>query len=330
MIQRFFFLLLWLVGSALSAFATSEEIIQRHLNAAPGGKLVIDVDFGTIAIVGGAVDDTVAIDAQRTVEISDKSREKEFVEAAPITITQDNNVITIRARSNRKWTWPGNTRMDAHYSVQVPKRFNAELHTGGGAIEVSEISGELHANSGGGKLKFTRIQGPTNADTAGGAVALKECDGTVKIQTNGGRIESIGGKGSLDLHTSGGQVSIRDFAGPVNAASNGGQFTLNNIAGPLNARTAGGAIHATLSNVTDVKLETNAGAIAVAIPANGGFNIDAQSAIGEVTTDLPVTGATKSRHTLHAELNGGGKPLFLRTGAGSISITASDERRAAR
>lgn len=331
MIPRFIFILLMLVGGAITALATSQEIVQRHLDAGPGGKLLVDVDFGTIEVTGGPDDKTVAINARRIIEIPDKAREKEYVEASPITISQENNVITIRARTNREWHWNENhTRMDAHYSVQLPKNFNTELHTGGGAIEVSELSGELHANTAGGKLKFTRTHGPVDAKTSGGQVRLTECDGALKIQTSGGRIDSTGGKGSLDAETAGGRIWVRDFAGRADISSSGGQLRLSNIAGPLNGKTAGGSINAALSAVTNVKLETSAGEIAVAIPPQAGYDIDAQSSIGTVSSDLPISGNRNSRERLLGSLNGGGKTLFLRTGAGSIFIKAASDERAAR
>jgi len=331
MIQRFAFPLLVLVGGAVSALATSQEIIQRHLDATPGGKLVVDVGFGTVEVTGGGDDKAVAINARRFVDISDKAREKEFVEASPITISNENNVITIRARTNRQWLWNDtHTRMEAHYSVQVPKNFNADLHTGGGAIAVTEMSGQLHANTAGGQLKFTRVHGPTDAETSGGAVKLTDCEGTLKIHSSGGKIESAGGKGSLDAQTAGGQIAVRDFAGEVDIESSGGQLNLSDIAGPLKASTAGGGINAVLSSVTDVKLETNAGAITVAVPPQGGFSVDAQSSIGGVKSDLPVNAERNSRERLVGSLNGGGKELFLRTGAGSISIKAASGERASR
>ena len=331
MIRRFIFPLFVLVGGALSAFATSQEIIQRHLDTTPGGKLVVDVDFGTVEVTGGGDDKTLAINARRFVDIADKAREKEFVEASPITISNENNVITIRARSNRQWRWHDtHTRMEAHYSVQVPKNFNADLHTGGGAIEVTEMTGELHANTAGGQLRFARVHGPTDAETSGGAVRLTDCEGALKIHSSGGKIESAGGKGSLDAKTAGGQIAVRDFAGRVDVETSGGQLNLSDIAGPLTATTAGGGVNATLSSVTDVKLETSAGPITVAVPANGGFTVDAQSSIGGVKTDLPVNAERNSRERLVGSLNGGGKQLFLRSGAGSISIKATSGERAAR
>lgn len=325
MILRFPLPILLLVGTALTALATSQEIIQRHFDAAPNGKLIVDVGFGTVQVTGAGDNKTVGINARRIVEMTDKAREKEFVEAVPILISQENNVITVQARSDRSWTWHGDhNRMEAHYSVQIPKDFNLELHTGGGAIELADVNGEIHANTAGGNLTFGRIHGPTDAKTSGGDIKLTDCDGALKIQTSGGRIDSAGGKGSLDLHTAGGQVLVHDFAGGVNVQSGGGRVTLDNDAGPITARTGGGAIHATIAAATDTKLETNAGAIVVAIPASGGFDVDAHSGVGEVITDLPLTTARNNRDNLSGALNGGGKRLFLRSGAGTISIKAAD------
>ena len=144
MIPRLSFLISLIIGSAFTALAASEEVIQRHLPAAPGGKVVVDVDFGTVEVTRNTDDKTVAVNAKRSVEISDKAREKEFLAAAPITVLEENNVITVRARSNRQWEWNDcHTRMDARYFVQVPKSFNADLHTGGGAIHVSDITGKF-------------------------------------------------------------------------------------------------------------------------------------------------------------------------------------------
>lgn len=330
-IPRLSFLISLIIGGAFTALATSEEIVQRHLTAAPGGKVVVDVDFGTIEVTGGADDNAVAVNARRTVEISDKAREKEFVAAAPITVSQEDNVVTVRARSNREWDWNDrHTRMDARYFIQVPKSFNADLHTGGGAIHASDLNGKVEANTAGGRLYFSRVNGSTDAKTSGGGVSLTDCDGAIKIHSAGGKIVARGGKGTLDAETAGGQMAIRNFGGRINIASSGGQLILNQISGPINARTGGGQINATVSTATDIKLETGAGAIMLGIPADGGFNIDAHSSIGEVTTDLPVSAARKDRDGLTGSLNGGGKTLFLRTSAGGIHIKAAPAATASR
>jgi DUF4097 and DUF4098 domain-containing protein YvlB len=322
MISRISFLLAFLAATCFTAIAASEDIVQRHLSASPGGKVLVDVDFGTVDVTGSG-DNQVVVNARRSVDVADPEQEKEFSAAAPIKVLQEGNIITIRSRSNRQWHWKGDhIRTDAHYVVQLPKSFNADLRTDGGSITVKVLNGELKADTAGGSLDLKAVHGPIDGHTSGGNVRLDDCEGSVKVRTNGGNIDSLGGNGSLNAETSGGAVSIRNFSGQVETASNGGRMDLQDIDGPLNARTGGGAIAATVTRPNDVKLETSAGAINLAIPPSAGFRIDARTSIGGVHTDLPVTVERKHEGILVGDLNGGGKSLYLRTSAGSISIKA--------
>jgi hypothetical protein len=255
MITRTSLLLVFLPANYTSAFATSEDIVQRHLSAGAGGKLIVDVDFGTVDVAAGA-DNQVVINARRIVDAEDQAEEKEFVAAAPITVSQEGNTTTLRSRSNREWHWTRpNVRMDARYLVHVPRNFNGDIHTGGGSIAVKELTGELKADTAGGLLDLKSVRGPIDCHTRGGDVKLADCEGAMKVRTNGGRIDSLGGNGSLNAQTNAGAVSIRTFAGQVETASNGGRMDLRDIAGPLQARTSGGAIDATVTSTTDVRLE---------------------------------------------------------------------------
>src|SRR3984893_12120116 len=64
MITRTFLLL---ISAAATASALSEENINQQLDGAPGGKIIIDVDFGTIDVSAGA-DDKVVIEAHRKID----------------------------------------------------------------------------------------------------------------------------------------------------------------------------------------------------------------------------------------------------------------------
>src|ERR1041385_4507226 len=89
------FLVLFAV--ALTASAASEENVSRQVDAAPGGKLAVDVDCGSIDLAPGGAD-KVAIEAHRKIDFGDESREKEYLANVPITVIKEGNAITIRAR----------------------------------------------------------------------------------------------------------------------------------------------------------------------------------------------------------------------------------------
>jgi DUF4097 and DUF4098 domain-containing protein YvlB len=107
--------------------------------------------------------------------------------------------------------------------------------------------------------------------------------------------------------------------------TSGGKLTLDNIRGRLNGETSGGSISATIPAPVpgDVKLETSAGRIDIALPSDAAINLNAETGEGTVTSDLPIVAVRAGRDGLKGTINGGGKSLILRTGAGSIAIKSS-------
>jgi hypothetical protein len=85
---------------AVVASAASEENINQQKDAASGGKLVVDVDFRTINVVTGA-DDKVVIEAYRKIDFGEEAKEKDYFAAAPVAISQDGNIVTVRARCTK-------------------------------------------------------------------------------------------------------------------------------------------------------------------------------------------------------------------------------------
>src|SRR5947199_2749294 len=135
MIIRVLFLL---VLAASTAFALSEENVSQTLDGAPGGRLIVDVDFGTIDVAAGP-DDKISVIAHRKIDSDNEAEEKDYFASAPVTVSKEGNTVTVRARRQNKdknLNWSGRCSMDARYTVQVPKSCNSELRTGGGQIMV--------------------------------------------------------------------------------------------------------------------------------------------------------------------------------------------------
>ena len=326
--------LLLLFIAATTASALSEENLNESLDGAPGGKLIVDVDFGTIDVSAGT-DDKITVAAHRKIDSDNEAQEKEYLASAPVKVSKEGNTVTIRARrqnKERNLNWSGRCSMDARYTVHVPRSFNSELRTGGGTIIVAELTGSMSADTSGGKLKFTHLRGPTGATTSGGSIELNGCEGALRVDTSGGRIEAIDGSGSLEARTSGGSIVVRNFGGDTKVETSGGRLSFENINGKITGRSSGGSISAKLKSPVpgDVNLETSAGSIDVLVPADAGLDVEAEASSGRVTSDLPVTGTRTDHESVKGKINGGGKSLVLRSGAGSISIKPASAEVAAR
>jgi hypothetical protein len=325
--------LLVLFALALTASAATEENISRQLDVTPGGKLVVDVDFGTINVATGT-DDKVVIEAYRKIDFGDEAKEKGYFAAAPVAISQDGNVVTVRARHTKSegfWCF-GHSEMDGRYTIRVPKRFESDLHTKGGDVTAGEITGNLTAKTSGGKLGFKHLEGTLTADTSGGSIAVEDCRGPIKIETSGGDITVADGTGTLDAKTSGGRIDVRNFSGDTEVRTSGGNLTLERITGKIIGKTSGGSIIASIPEalVGDVRLETSAGNIDVSLPATATVDIDASTSVGEIFSRLPFETRDVDKEHLRGKLNGGGKSVKLQTSAGNITIEPSSSEIASR
>ena len=114
--------------------------------------------------------------------------------------------------------------------------------------------------------------------------------------------------------------------------TSGGRLSLENVNGKITGRSAGGSINARLRSPVpgDVDLETSAGSIEVAVPPDAGLDVEAETSSGRITSDLPCVGLRTEREQLKGKINGGGKALVLRSGAGSISIKPTSNEVAAK
>jgi hypothetical protein len=298
------------IAVSLSAVAASEERINRDIDVRPGGKLVLDVDFGTVDLSTGT-DAKVTVDAFRSIDFGDEAKEKEYLAAAPTTITTEGNIVTVRARAPKEARHNGlhHTRTDGRYTIRVPKNFSADLNTGGGNISAGELVGDFRADSGGGDLRFSHLRGPVFARSGGGQIKCDDCDGTTEIKTGGG-----------------------DFIGDTDLSTGGGELTLQKIDGAITGETSGGSITASVagSAVKKINLESSGGDIDLTLPKSGTADITAETSAGRITTNLPLEVSRADDEHLRGKLNGGGPSVVLRTSGGSISINSTVAETAAR
>ena len=318
--------LLLLTLTSCAALAATEESTNKTFQVSPGGRLVVDVDFGSIDVTTNSTD-AVTVSAWRKVTRGSAEEEQKFLSENPVVIVQDGNTVTVRAHSKTKekfnWFKGSKNRNEGKYIIQVPAQFNAQLNTSGGGIAASDVTGEVKADTSGGGLQFARLHGPLNGDTSGGSIHVTDCEGPIKIDTSGGGIEVTGGAGTLNGDTSGGSITVKNFKGPASVDTSGGGITIENVAGKIKGDTSGGSIHAVLLSPVpgDVSLETSGGGITVKVPADAAFNLDAEASGGGVHCDLPVkVQGKRERDELKGPVNGGGPAVHLETSGGGVHV----------
>lgn len=323
-----------LMASCLAASASTEDQINKRFDAQPGGRIEVDIDFGGIAVVGGASNE-VTVSVYRKVSRRSESAEVAFLTNHPVTITQEGSTVRVESHSISKLNaseWFSSGSSEGRYVITVPAQFAAKLNTAGGGIKVSNFIGNTEVHTSGGGLDFVRVQGPINGSTSGGGIRADDCEGAIRITTSGGGIRVHGGSGSLEGGSSGGGVTVAEFKGAVRVHTSGGGIDIENVAGDIDGSTSGGGIKVGFASApaSPARLTTSGGSITASLPEKTAFNLDAATSAGKVSTDFPVTTVVKGKQdsgSLRGTVNGGGPELYLRTSGGGIHIKQSSAAR---
>ena len=319
--------LLFTLLTATQGFSATLDADNKHFSVQPGGKILVDVDFGEIQVSTNTSNE-VFVEYYRKITGGGEEKASEFLKERPVVITQDGNTVSIvsKKKGTFNWGWPSFKKVEAKYTIRVPAMFSAKLNTSGGSIGISDLTGEFKANTSGGGLNFARLHGPLKADTSGGSIKVSECVGELKVNTSGGGINVEGGSGNLRGDTSGGSISVRSFKGDTHVQTSGGGITVENVDGKVVGSTSGGSIAATLPSPLpgSLNLDTAGGGITLTAPGSAAFHLNASTSAGGVSCDLPITVQGKhERESLKGDVNGGGPEVMLRTSAGSIRVKKS-------
>jgi hypothetical protein len=162
-----------------------------------------------------------------------------------------------------------------------------------------------------------------------GAVDCEPLEGRFSFVTGDGAVRAHGLKGDCEVSTGDGKVILDDMDGRVRARTRDGHLTVSGRFVALDLRTGDGRVEATARSGSRLEagwsLETGDGAVTLRVPHDITALLDARTGDGHIHVQLPISVSGRlSGHQLVGELNGGGPPLRIRTGDGSITLALSD------
>ena len=129
---------------------------------------------------------------------------------------------------------------------------------------------------------------------------------------------------NLQLVSDVGKIHISDIIGEINARTDVGKIYCEEISGNIDLKTDVGKVKVVYSKtapaVCNANIATDVGGIDFTSPANLSAAIHAQTDVGSIRTDLPITVKGKIGKTLHGTIGAGKGKITLRTDVGSIKI----------
>jgi hypothetical protein len=290
------------------------EFDQCFVPVRPGGRLVLHADLGSLTVLPGPAFQTLQCQVRLTsYTISEPEARASFdrAELSARRLGPDGAYIEFRHPQGRPMS-----RLDASICVLVPSRFNLDLDTESGSIQVADLDGDLRAATAGGDIHAAGITGTArvqtsagdidlgnvnqrlDARTAGGSIRVGDVKGDAYLETSGGEIVSGVVGGSVRAQTAAGDILLRGVAGPVMVQTAGGQIQLGQCGGPVHAQTAAGSIHVDGARGR-VEAETAGGSLELLRLMSG---VRAGTAAGQIIAQIDASRETFSSSTLESSV----------------------------
>ena len=285
-----------------SAVATRAEEVTKPFNVSGRANVHVETNDGSIRVSTGD---------SKQVEFRVEYQGYELGKNLHIDAHQDGDKVELIARVTGHWgfSWGHNSHR-LHIEVRMPRDADLDVHSGDGSVQAESVNGTVKVYTGDGSVKANAL------------------NGNIELHTNDGSITVNALKGEIRLHTGDGSIEARDLDGKVDADSGDGHIRIAGRFDALNVKTGDGSVDTRVLSGSKMasswSIRTGDGSVDLVLPSDFQTNIDASTGDGHISLGIPVTvEGTFSNSQIHGKMNGGGQPLTIHTGDGSIRLSKS-------
>ena len=287
---------------AASAVAAHAEDVTKSFTVSGRANVRVETNDGSVRVTTGE---------SKQVEFRVEYRGYELGKNLRVDAHQDGDKVEMTARVTGHWGFTfGHNSRGLHIEVRMPREADLQVETGDGAVQAESINGTVNVHTGDGSVKAYSL------------------NGTIDLHTNDGSITVENLKGNMRLRTGDGSIEARNLDGKVEADSGDGHIRIAGRFDALNVRTGDGSVDTRVlpgsKMETSWTIRTGDGSVDLVLPADFQTNIDASTGDGHISLGIPVTiEGTFKNSEMHGKMNGGGQPLTIHTGDGSIRLSKS-------
>jgi DUF4097 and DUF4098 domain-containing protein YvlB len=281
----------WRRGSALpflagvlvlgSVAGVRAEEVTKTFTVSGHARVKVETDDGSVRVSTGEI---------KQVEVRVIYSGYKLDQDLRVSATQSGDTVEVVAKTSSKWGFHwGSMHTSLRVEVHMPKDADLTVNTGDGSVEAESINGNLDVHTG---------------------------DGSIRVQ---------GAKGEIRLRTGDGSIEGRDLDGRADVTTGDGHVNLEGRFDVLNIKTGDGSVTARARGGSKVQsswnIHTGDGSVDLDLPGEIQANIDVTTHDGHISLGIPVTvEGTFSTSRISGKMNGGGAPIVVRTGDGSIHL----------
>jgi len=301
----------------------AEGSFDRTLKISGSVDLTVATGSGSISVRPGDnssvhVSAKIRVNEGWHVTLGEAQSKVKQLEANP-PIEQSGNTIRIGEIRDEELR----RNVSISYEVSTPADTKLRSSSGSGGQTIDGMKGPAEVSTGSGGIHMTKIGSEVRATTGSGSITMDDVNGSVHASTGSGGIRANGIAGAVTAKTGSGTIEISQTApGDVEVETGSGGIELRGVQGRVRAHAGSGSLHAEGKPTGDWDLHTASGSVTLRLPADAGFNLEASTGSGNISTthELTVTGMIGGRHELHGKAHGGGPTISAHTSSGSIRV----------
>lgn len=285
-----------------------EEKFEKNIELAKDGKVKLKNISGDIDVKSWDRDQ-VKIDALKIAKASTLSQAKENAQKVGIEVIREGNILRIETKYPKKGIGRS-LNVSVNFHLWIPEK---------ASIKVKSISGDTNIENVGGFVDFDVWSGDVEIVNAGKGVEGQAVSGDLKIMDlqENAYVKTV--SGDIDIHRIKGSVDAESVSGDIEIidASDAKEVEGKTLSGGI---TYKGEINLD----GRYSIECFSGDIEFVIPAESGFEVDAETISGEIGSefDIKISGKLKKK-SVQGVVNNGGPVVKLKAFSGDIHLKKS-------
>jgi len=216
--------------------------------------------------------------------------------------------------------------LDAHADlvVSVPEDARVSLYIGLGAIDVTNVNGQLRLDTSAGPVTARGTRGLLDVDTGAGGVSARDVEGDLKIDTGSGEVTVENARGgTMKLDTGSGSVRLSNVkADQIRVDTGSGGVELADIhSDDVTIDTGSGGVTVDLAeDISNLDVDTGSGGVDVWVPKSLGADFALSTGNGAIHVDVPHQAFHVEREDVRGRFGDGNGRIHIETGSGVVKI----------
>lgn len=208
-------------------------------------------------------------------------------------------------------------------------RGRLDLNAGSGEIRIANCAGDVHGQSSYGNVSATGIEGEAmELSTSSGDIEVADAKlASLRLRTKFGKLTVQKTVAALDLETGSGDLRIVGTDGSLRAFTQYGSIDAEGVWQRIDVRTGSGPVSVRAENgsaaTSGWKLESQYGAVALAVPAEFACMLDLETKWGDAECAFEVVvpaGGSPQNGRLAGKVGTGGATVRLVSGSGDVAL----------